>query len=411
MAEFLVIRLGPAGENCRAVALNSEGRVVQHTAKVALASLAPLTEQRRVIALIPGSEITTTETDLPPASPARLRQMLPYSLEDTFAEDIERLLFAPGRRLDCGSLAVSVIARECLDGWLELLERAGIKVDALYAETDGLPNIPSTLNFLLEGDCVYGRRPGHAAFVFEGLDLPQVMNLLRAQADDALDLQHVLIYADEAAQAKHAAGIDELRAQIASVDVKTYSESLLPYLAATLLATPGTNLLQGAYAPKSNWRALARPWYAAASLLAVAIAVALVAQAAEYFSLKRDDRLLTELLTTRCGAVVAANSLNNCRGAVQRQLSDAGAVSASAGETFLSTLSTVAEFRTDRSLIEALSYRNSIMDLQIVVPDVPALDAFAQQIVDTERFVARIQSANAGDSGVEGRIQVVGASN
>jgi hypothetical protein len=51
------------------------------------------------------------------------------------------------------------------------------------------------------------------------------------------------------------------------------------------------------------------------------------------------------------------------------------------------------------------------MDLQLTAPNVPSLDAFAQQIVDTDRFVARIQSANPNDEGVEGRIQVVGADN
>ena len=38
------------------------------------------------------------------------------------------------------------------------------------------------------------------------------------------------------------------------------------YLAATLAQRPGTNLLQGAYAPKSNWSAMAKPWRLAASL-------------------------------------------------------------------------------------------------------------------------------------------------
>jgi hypothetical protein len=82
-----------------------------------------------------------------------------------------------------------------------------------------------------------------------------------------------------------------------------------------------------------------------------------------------------------------------------------------AGESFLSTLATVAEFRPGDSLIDALSYRNSVMDLQLTAPSVPSLDTFAQQIADTDRFVARIQSANPSDAGVEGRIQVVGADN
>jgi hypothetical protein len=71
----------------------------------------------------------------------------------------------------------------------------------------------------------------------------------------------------------------------------------------------------------------------------------------------------------------------------------------------------VAEIRPGDSLIESLSYRNSDMDWKLTAPNVPSQDAFAQQIVDTDRYVARIQTANPNHEGVEGRIPVVGADN
>lgn len=411
MAETLFIRVDSAHEACLAVAINGEGRIVQHAGPAPLEALGALAQQRRVAALLPGGEVITTEADLPPASPARLRQMLPYSLEDTFAEDVDRLSFAAGKRLEQGRVAVSVVARHKLDGWLDAFARAGIRVDAVYAETDGVPDAPSTLTLLLEGERIYGRRAGRAAFVFEGLGLAQVYELLAGQSGDAADLQHIVLYADEEARARHVSDIEALRAQAASVALKAFANGALPHLAATLTFAPGTNLLQGPYAPKSNWRALGRPWYAAAGLLAGVVLVALVSEATEYLALQREDRMLTETLASRCSELAGTTRLTACVTAAQRTLSEAGAESSLSGESFLSTLATVAEFRPGDSLIEALSYRNAVMDLQLVAPSVPSLDTFAQQIGDTDRFVARIQSANPSDAGVEGRIQVVGADN
>lgn len=411
MADTLYIRGEASTDLVEAVVLSTEGRIVQRFPRGTLGTLRSAAVSRHVVMLLPAGEVITTEAELPPASPARIRQMLPYSLEDTFADDVERLQFAAGRRLDQGRLTVSVIARHRLDHWLDLLADAEIKTDAVYSEADGVPDTPSTLTLMLEGERVYGRRPGHAPFMFEGLDVAQAHALLQSQSEDDADLQHVVVYADETAQPVQASAVAELRSRVASLDLKSLAQGALPHLAATLSAMPGTNLLQGLYAPKSNWRALAQPWQTAAGVLVAAVLVALLAQAAELVVLQREDRALTQALAARCTELAGTDRLSACATTVRRRLSEAGADPVARDESFLSTLAAVAEFRPDNSLIEALSYRNDVMDLQLVAPSVPSLDSFAQQIADTDRFVARIQSANPSESGVEGRVQVVGAGN
>jgi len=243
--------------------------------------------------------------------------------------------------------------------------------------------------------------------MFEGLDLARILDIV-AREDDA-SLRHAVVLTDLAGQEYHARGLAELHERLGSIDIKQLPDGAFPHLASVLTVSAGTNLLQGPYARKSNWRALAQPWYAAAGLLAATVALVIVGQAAEFFALQREDRALTELVTARCQQAFAANRISSCTTAVQRSLSEAGAASSAVGESFLTTLSAVAESYSSNSRIEALSYRNNVMDLQVLVPDVPALDAFAQQITGTDRFDVRIQSANPGDNGVEGRLQVTGA--
>jgi hypothetical protein len=56
--------------------------------------------------------------------------------------------------------------------------------------------------------------------------------------------------------------------------------------------------------------------------------------------------------------------------------------------------------------IDALSYRNRVMDLQLVAGSVDELDTFARNLEQTKRFSPKIESANQSDTGVEGRLQI-----
>ena len=410
MADSLFIRLGDPSADVVTVVLNAEGRVIEPVRRSRLEAVAPRTAGRRVVVLVPATETVTTRASVPKASQARLRQLLPFSLEETFATDIESLHFAAGRRSESGALAVSVVARERLDAWLADVREAGITPDAMCSEADGIPDTPSTLNLLVEGNRVYGRRPGEAPFVLEGLSLAEVLDLLAGPSLDSAGPQHLLVYMDAEAKRRRLPELAAIQSRVASLDVKELADGLLPRLAVTLAFEPGTNLLQGGYAPKSDVGALLRPWYVAASLLVAWVVLTVVAQAAEYFSLRSEDQALTEELETICAQSFGSTSLSACTADARSRLAAAGERASSGGETFLSTLAVIAGAQAADSRIEALSYRNRIVDLQLVVPSIASLDTFQQNIKSTNRFDLRIQNTGPSDDGLEGRVQIVGTS-
>jgi type II secretory pathway component PulL len=170
----------------------------------------------------------------------------------------------------------------------------------------------------------------------------------------------------------------------------------------------GTNLLQGAYAPKSNWQALARPWRFAASLLLASAVLALLLQGAQFWQLRRTDIALATLVGASCERMVGDSRLSACQREVQQRLG-ADATSGN-GPDFLATLAAIAAARVPQMRIEALSYRNRVMDLQLVVPSVPALDEFARGLEQARTLNAEIEAANQTDNGTGGRIRIVGAS-
>ena len=75
---------------------------------------------------------------------------------------------------------------------------------------------------------------------------------------------------------------------------------------------------------------------------------------------------------------------------------------------FLATLAAFTEAREPNSRVEALSFRNGVMDLRVQAPSVPVLDELARNVGAGGEFQVNIQSANPTDQGVEGRLQIVG---
>jgi general secretion pathway protein L len=398
VADTLFIRLGENGASWATFA--PTGQITSALSRGPVADARAAAEGRRVVALVPGIDVLTTQAELPASSPARMRQIVPFSLEDSLADDVEGLMFAVGGRIGASAAAVAVVSKARLEGWLAELAAVGIVPQAVYSETDGVPDVPATLMLLLEGERVYARRPGQPPFVLEGVPLRQVVDLVRAGGAD--ELKYTIAYADPETRAHLQDDISGLSDEFETAEAKVAVDGLFPHFAATLAQRPGTNLLQGNYAPKSNWLELARPWRNTGALLAAAVLVGIVLQGAEYWSLRRADTNLGNRLATTCQQVVGTNRTSACDAEIQKRL-HAGGKSA---ETFLTTLEAIAAMRDPSLRIDALTYRNKITNVQLIANDVGAIDKFARDLEQTHRFASKIESANQNNSVIEGRLQI-----
>jgi general secretion pathway protein L len=405
LAETFFVRLSDSGTATWG-AFDSTGRLVGNLGSGGLPSAHAALAGRRCVALVNALDVLTADATLPAASQARLRQIVPFTLEESLADDVDQMVFAIGTRLPAGTTQVAAVAKERMDAWLGELKSVGIVPNGVCSEADGAPDIPATLVLVIEGERIVGRKPGQAPFVFEGMELRQVLALVLARKPDEAELHHIRVFTDAAGRARFGAELASLAGEFASADVKVLNDGAFPYLAATLAQRAGTNLLQGAYAPRSNWLAMLKPWRLAASLAAASAALALVLQGATYWQLKRADVALTDVVTSTCQRVVGQSTTSACQREVAQRL---GANTGSATESFLSTLAAIAAVRGAELRIDALSYRNRVMDLQLLAPSVNALDEFSRALEQTRRFDVEIEAQNPVDSGTEGRLRIVEA--
>ena len=408
MPEHLVVRLtGDPGE-VSWVVLDSAGQRLSPQTRGSMEEAAGAGANRRVLVLAPGLDAIRGQATLPVKNAKRLRQMLPYSLEDAVAEHVDRLHFAAGPGDVSGTVPVTMVTRRQMDAWLKRCEQAGLKPERMYCETDGIPSVPGAMTLVVEGDRTYGRAPGKAPFALEGLTLGEVLRVAcGGGADESSELPHMTLFADNDGYARCEGDIAWLRGQGTGLDVQLLREGVLPRLGATLITRPGCNLLQGAYGRQPDWRAWARPWRLAASLLAGVIVVTVAAEGARYAALGRDDRNVTAMLETACRQNTESAELATCSAEIRRRL----AVAADGtGAGFLAALEEMAQAWTDDTRIEALSYRTGVMDIRIVAQSVSALDEFSRDLSGGGNLQASIQSANPTQDGILGRMQItVGA--
>ena len=98
----------------------------------------------KVVLLIPDTDVSLAETHIPSKNKKQMLQALPFALEETLAEDVDKLHFSAYRETDEAKVKAAIIKRERLEFWVDLLKSHDINVHyvlpAIYAlpiETQG----------------------------------------------------------------------------------------------------------------------------------------------------------------------------------------------------------------------------------------------------------------------------------
>src|SRR5262245_41332195 len=271
MSESLIIQLRD-GSAPRWMVCNDDGHVLVNAVSGELVQAVPLATGRRVAVIVPGTDVLTTESDVPAKSAAKLAQVIPFALEERVADEIEDLHFAIGDRdSNTGRVPVTVVARSRIDGWLAELRAAGLNPQAIYPESALLPAMPGQLIALLDGDSFTLLLPEGPPLVRPALSITDAVELaLAGQVSQVAGLEApplgLLLYSGHDEWQAHQNEVDALRDRFTGVKVQLLPSGPLSVLAPAATSGDAVNLLQGALAVSSplqqNWKS----WRVAAVL-------------------------------------------------------------------------------------------------------------------------------------------------
>jgi general secretion pathway protein L len=420
MTEYLVIRIGDGADDpVDWMAVDASGARRSAPVTGTLEEAGADVGDRKVIVLVPGTEVLTTTVDIPVRG-TKLQAALPYALEEYLAEDIDKLHFAAGARRSSGRVPVSVVSRETLAGWMSELAAAGIRPVSLVAENYGLARIPGTISLLVAENRILINDGGDNELVMQDVSPGDALAAIGALDDSAAAAddtdaiggaapmpRHLLVYCEPGIDERYELDWMAMRNELESVDVNLLPDGVMPRLAVTVATGAGVNLLQGEFGRKTEYSGLLQPWKYAAMLLAGLFVVAVAGKAAGYYSLARQEaayrqQFNEEYQRTSPGAP-----------AVEDPASVVASMRARSGRTaapqvFLQSLEHLSRALAQNSAarIDAISYRAGVIDIRISAPDVATLDNIQRTIDEGGRFTASIQSTDQDGERINSRMQI-----
>jgi len=410
MADWLLIRLPRhTQEQATWLVADARGAAAGPAQGGPLSLAAPRAAGRHVVVLVPGTEVLATQPELPPAKAgAKLQQLVPYALEEQLADDIEELHFAVGRRQDeSPRVPVSVVARKLMDEWTSLLKSNGLEPEALYADSELLPQNPGQAVALLEEDAVVVRPPSGAVVTLPADALGQALEIALSGIEPGTPGgRGLILYTGAAEWRQHAATVEAARERFEGIQIQLLTGGPLALFAQQLPQTTATNLLQGPYTPAAKHSVGWSAWRVAAMLLAGFIGLHIAGKAAELTVLKHaDHRLDTSIEQVFHTAMPGQPNTYEARRQMEQRLTAARANQAAGGFMLALQALVQAHRAAPEAVLEALTFRDGALELKASAPSVESLDRLSRQLRQ-QGWQARLIAGNPSGSSYEGRIQM-----
>jgi len=395
MAETLLIRLAAGTRGFRDWVLVDEQGQGKGPVQTGVPDAGIINGVRRVVVLVPGTEVSLAEARVPGRNRQRLLRAIPYVLEEQLATDVEELHFALGPVGEGDQYPVAVVERSNMDAWAALLRENGIQAEQLIPETLALPS-DAGWSLMVDGATVLVRSGDYAGFAADTDNLPVLFALFQAEQQ-----------APETARVFGSTILD-----LEGVDVEFIDERIQPLelMARAWAQGPGINLLQGAYSRREEWGRLLRPWITSAALLLAGVILVGVTTGLNYFHLSgQREQLSAEIEAVYRQAFPRAKRIVNPRVQMEQKLAQLQRQGGGGNTDFLAMFAETGDVvRSTKGIdVRGASYRNGRLDLDLQADNLQILDGLKQSLVSSGLMSAEIQSASTGaDQKVKSRMRV-----
>lgn len=207
------------------------------------------------IILIPTESVLLTTVSLPKTSAAKIKQAIPYSIEEELADDLENLHIAIGKQSDTGQVPLAVIEKNKLIQYLEQSEALSYTTNIFLPEALALPYIPHHWFILIEKEQSLIRLDNYRGLAVETEEL---QNFIQVLLKENLPPEKIYVAYTEASLSLIIKKLYDFRIPIEVASEITTSEKVFIEGLAAQPILP-INLLQNEFKfKKPNWLTL--PW-------------------------------------------------------------------------------------------------------------------------------------------------------
>lgn len=380
----LIIRLTDDDNQTSWLPVDAQGRALGAVQQGPLAQAAAMATERRVTVLVPGAPVLVTRVRIPGVHGARLRDAVPFALEDQVVDDLSELHFACGTPDADGSVTVAVVDRKLMDSWASRLRAAAIPARRMLVDFCAVPTQGTTV-VVVDGHAgnVLVRTPDGAGFA----GAASIVSAVVAGDDGVLVVPQ---------------GFDAPEQLATWSNRQTLTGGLLPWLSgAAISAEP--NLLQGNYAVAHRLRMPAARWRVPIALAAAIALVWMAAWVMEFRTLQNEHSRLQQAIDARFEALVPGEPMIDARQQIMRRMGLAGP----AGGDLLPLLDAISAALAEAPGVEltALSYRPGAIEIGVSASRADQLEQIRARI-DAYGMPTTIAGATSRGDRVDGRIAV-----
>ena len=386
-------------------ALRATTGELQRSGSAAPAEL-PRADQVEII--VPASLVLFTEVRLPPVRGQKLRQILPFAVEEKILSDPGQVQVATGLRDAQGMTRVAILDRAWLDSVCDRLRQLGFRPERGYAETC-LPELePQAWTLIWDGHEGFVRTAQGAGLALDSMGDDGAPFALRRAVEEARDKQRlpekIILRATDGA-----ARIPDLALWTTQLGVSVAPGQDWEWAPRFLNTINAINLLQGDYAPSSSVRELLPQLRPIIILAAIIIGAQVLATGADWWRLNREKKALSaDMDKTFRTAFPDAKVVVDAPLQMQRNLADLRRASGQQQPAdFLPLLYRSLPLINNAKRVEALNYDQESLKLDVLFSDGSAVEQLRNELVKTVPG-ASVEASTQKEDGVSARLALAG---
>jgi general secretion pathway protein L len=350
---------------------SEEGNILQTIMHGELKNIAAAIQGAEVTIVIPAQDVLLTQTTLPKLSRHKLRQALPFALEDQLIDDVSELHFAVADYQDDGTIPVAIISKAKMQTWISALKDLKIEPLAMMPATLALPLHENQWEI----------------FSFDNINIARTGKYSGLAADN--NMLNMLLDLKFKEQTQH---------ETINITRSTAPEKMiLEKMAQDVISLPFINLLQGEFPAKRKTTQTKNVWKFAGYCAAAWIALAFFSNIISFFILHSQSSNVEDKINAIYHRNFPhANSIVAPRERMETKLKEM--TSATQKNNFLSLLATVGQSltKTNGIHLQNLDYRNGIMTLDVSSATYDNLDSLTRNLNASGLNVKQQNSAITG---------------
>lgn len=350
-------------------------------------------------------ETAIIRAKLPAMSRKNLARAIPYALEDRLLGDVDEQFFVPIQS-DADGSSVCVIAHERMQAILATLNSANLTPTSLSPVMSAVP-LPAnswTLVFNDQSGCIRTGESGGMAVNIESMLPPYVLKKSLQHERETGSAPTALLLINAPAELDSKEWSSELQLEVIQPEAGFWENLGNP--------SPGFNLLQGPYKPKSTTRSSLNRLRLAIVLILVLAIGNIASFGIDWFRLYKESRTInSEMMTLfKTSFPDQANAVIDPALQMQRNLDrlrqEKGGASAS---DFLALLLAVSKslsgIHAQSSGVNKVRYADKSIVVDVQLADYQNLDRLKQVFMDNHLSVQVLQ-AESGTGGVQARLKL-----